>query len=155
MLSFTLGNSAVDAEPFSINGEDIRQAPYAQSRFSMIVGGPLVIPHLINDSKTQFFVTYFGTRARNPDTFTDTVPTLLERQGNFSEATQSLGPGATAVPLQLFYPGTNEAIANNIIPTSLLSPTALGLLNYYPKPNEAGIRITICMRRQISPIQTI
>ncbi|MGC2658617.1 MAG: TonB-dependent receptor, partial [Bryobacteraceae bacterium] len=138
MLSFTLGNSAVDAEPFSINGEDIRQAPYAQSRFSMIVGGPLVIPHLINDSKTQFFVTYFGTRARNPDTFTDTVPTLLERQGNFSEATQSLGPGATAVPLQLFYPGTNQAIANNIIPTSLLSPTALGLLNYYPKPNEAG-----------------
>ncbi|HEX4810030.1 MAG TPA: TonB-dependent receptor [Bryobacteraceae bacterium] len=138
MLSFTLANSIVDAKPFSINGEDVPQAPYAQSRFSAIVGGPLVIPHLINDSKTQFFITYFGTRARNPDSFTETVPTSLEREGNFSQATQSLGPGQTNVPLVLYNPTTHQPIANNIIPTSLLNPISLGLLNYYPLPNEAG-----------------
>jgi hypothetical protein len=138
MLSFTLDNSAVNAKPFSINGENVPQAAYAQSRFSLIVGGPLVIPHLIKDPKTQFFVTYFGTRARNPDSFTETVPTALEREGNFSQATQSLGPGQTNVPIVLYNPTTRQPIANNIIPTSLLSPVSLGLLNYYPLPNENG-----------------
>jgi hypothetical protein len=138
MLSFTLDNSAVNAKPFSINGEDVPQAAYAQSRFSLIVGGPLVIPHLFKDPKTQFFVTYFGTRARNPDSFTETVPTTLEREGNFSQATQSLGPGLTNVPIVLYNPTTQQPIANNIIPTSLLNPVSLGLLNYYPQPNEAG-----------------
>ena len=56
-LSFTLQNSAVNAKPFSINGLDIPQAAYAQSRFSAIVGGPLVIKKLIKDPGTQFFLS--------------------------------------------------------------------------------------------------
>jgi hypothetical protein len=136
MASFTLNNSALDAKPFSINGLDIPQAAYAQSRFSLIVGGPLTIPHIINSPKTQFFVTYFGTRARQPELFTETVPTMAERSGDFSQAVQSLGTNATNVPVTIFDPTTHQPFAGNAIPAYLLNPIALGLLRFYPLPNE-------------------
>ena len=136
--SFTLQNSALNAKPFSINGLDIPQAAYAQSRFSFIVGGPLLIPKIVKDPSTQFFITYFGTRARNPVLFTETVPTALERLGDFSQATQSLGTSTTNVPVTIFNPATRQPFAGNVIPSNLLNPIALGLLKYYPLPNEPG-----------------
>ena len=136
--SYTLQNSAVNAKPFSLNGLDIPQSSYAQSRFSFIIGGPLVIPKLIKDPKTQFFITYFGTRASTPDLFTETVPTAAQRAGDFSQTTQSLGTSATNVPVTIFQPGTNTPFPGNRIPTSSLNPIALGLLNFYRLPNQAG-----------------
>lgn len=137
--SFTLTNSAVNAKPFSINGLDIPQAAYAQSRFSLILGGPLVIPKLAHDPKTQFFVTYFGTRARNPRLFTQTVPTALQRSGDFSQSIQSLGTSATSVPVVIFDPTTQAPFANNKIPVNRLNPAALRLLQFYPLPNQASL----------------
>lgn len=137
--SYTLANSAVNAQPFSINGLTLPQASYAQSRFSLIVGGPLVIPKLFKDPKTQFFLTYFGTRSRTPQLFTETVPTSLQRLGDFSQSVQSLGTGATAVPITVYDPSTHQPYANNRIPTSLLSPISLALLRYYPLPNQSGV----------------
>ncbi|MGI8959486.1 MAG: carboxypeptidase-like regulatory domain-containing protein [Bryobacteraceae bacterium] len=137
--SFTLANSAVNAKPFSLNGLDIPQASYAQSRFSFIVGGPLSIPKLLKNPSTQFFITYFGTRARNPELFTETVPAQAERQGNFSQAMQSAGATATSVPVMIVNPTTHQPFADNIIPSNLLNPIALGLLRYYPLPNQPGL----------------
>lgn len=126
-LSFSLQNSDLNAKPFSLNGLDLPQASYAQSRFSLIVGGPLVLPKLIKDPKTQFFVTYFGTRASTPQLFTETVPTAAERSGDFS-----------AVNALIYQPKTDSIFPGNRIPASLLNPIALGLLNYYPLPNQSG-----------------
>ena len=136
--SFTIQNSALNAKPFSLNGLDIPQAAYAQTRFSLIVGGPLVIPKIVKDPSTQFFFTYFGTRARTPSLFTETVPTVAERSGDFSQATQSLGTSATNVPVAIYNPTTHQPFANNIIPTQNLNPIALALLRYYPLPNQPG-----------------
>ncbi len=132
-------NSAVNAKPFSLNGLDIPQAAYAQSRFSLIVGGPLVIPKLVKDPKTQFFITYFGTRARTPELFAETVPTAAEREGDFSQAVQSLGTSNTAVPIAIFDPATRQQFPGNRIPQNLLNPIAAGLLNFYPLPNQPGL----------------
>ncbi|HLH01799.1 MAG TPA: TonB-dependent receptor [Bryobacteraceae bacterium] len=136
--SFTFQNSAANAKPFSLNGLDIPQAAYAQMRFSFIIGGPLVIPKIAHDTKTQFFLTYFGTRARTPELFVETVPDAAFRQGNFSQAVQSTGAN-TSVPVQIFDPTTHQPFANNIIPRNRLNPIALSLLNYYPLPNEPGL----------------
>jgi hypothetical protein len=138
MASFTLQNSALNAKPFSLNGLDVPQAAYAQSRFSLFVGGPLVIPKIVKDPKTQFFLSYFGTRARSPKLFTETVPSLDARAGDLSQATQSLGTSATSVPISLFDPTTRQPFAGNVIPSSRLSPIALALLHYYPLPNQPG-----------------
>jgi len=137
-MSFTLTNSALNAKPFSLNGLDIPQAAYAQSRFSVIVGGPLVLGKVVKDPKTQFFFTYFGNRGRAPELFTETVPTAAERSGDFSQATQSLGASDTSAPVKIFQPGTNTQFANNTIATSMLNPIALSLLHFYPLPNEPG-----------------
>ncbi len=97
-----------------------------------------MIKHVIKDPSTQFFITYFGTRSSSPELFTETVPTAAERDGDFAQATQSLGTSATNVPVSLFYPGTQQPIPGNQINRSKLSPIALRLLSYYPVPNQTG-----------------
>src|SRR5437899_330033 len=59
---------------------DSSKLEYLQNQFGATLGGP------IKKDKTFFFVTYEGDRIR-PGTSSDTVtvPTLLERAGNFSE----------------------------------------------------------------------
>jgi hypothetical protein len=136
--SFTLQNSALNAKPFSIDGLDIPQAAYAQSRFSLIVGGPLVLGKIVKDPKTQFFLTYFGTRSKVPQLFVENVPTEAERMGDFSQATQSLGSSATNVPVTIYAPLTHQPFPGNQIPANLLNPISQRLLNFYPLPKELG-----------------
>ncbi len=135
--SFTLQNSALNAKQFSINGIDVPQAAYAQSRFSLIVGGPLVIKK-IKDPKTQFFITYFGTRAKTPQLFAENVPTQAERNGDFSQAIESLGSAGTK-PVALYDPTNHQPIPGNVIPQSEISSVSQALLNrFYPLPNQVG-----------------
>jgi len=124
--SFTLQNSALNAKPFSLNGLDIPQAAYAQTRFSLIVGGPLVIGKL-KDPKTQFFLTYFGTRTKSPQLFAENVPTEAERNGHFSQLTSLI-----------YNPATHQPFADNQIPIGMLNPISLALLKFYPLPNQLG-----------------
>jgi hypothetical protein len=138
MVFGTLNNSALDAKPFSISGSDVPQPAYAQVRYGFLAAGPLTIPKVIKDPSTFFSISYFGTRAKNPQVNFSTVPTEEERQGNFSQAVQSVGANQTA-PVQLFYPGTTTPIANNVIPASMISPIAQGLLQYIPLPNAPGL----------------
>jgi len=133
MVFFNLNNSALNAKPFSITGLDVPQPAYAQSRFGFVAGGPLVIPKLVKDPSTTFFISYFGTRSRNPSTQVATVPTELERQGNFSESIQSNGP------VQLYDPSTHQPLAGNIIPASRLDPISQKLVSYFPFPNQPGL----------------
>jgi len=91
MVFFNLNNSALNAHPFSITGQEIAQPAYAQSRFGVVAGGPLVIPKLVKDPSTFFFLSYFGTRARNPYTAVATVPDR-PRQLRVDPA-RDVGPG--------------------------------------------------------------
>ena len=61
--------------------------PFHYNQFGYNVGGPFYIPGKFNKDKSKFF-WYWGqewVRYRFTDTATWTVPTLLMRQGNFSE----------------------------------------------------------------------
>jgi hypothetical protein len=133
MAYFTLQNSALNAKPFSITGQDVPEPAYAQSRFGFLLGGPLVIPKVVKDQSTFFFMNYTGTRSRQPYSAVETVPSLLERQGDFSQSVQTGGP------VQIFDPTTRAPFAGNVIPASLLDPIALKLLNYFPLPNQPGV----------------
>lgn len=139
MASFTLNNSAVNAKPFSLNGLDMPQAAYAQSRFSLMVGGPAVIPHVLKDPSTQFFLTYFGTRGKTPRLFAETVPTAAERVGDFSGAVQSLGASNRTAAVTLVNPFDKQPFQGNRIPPNLLNAQALALLKFYPLPNYSGL----------------
>jgi hypothetical protein len=67
------------------------------------------------------------------------VPTLLNRQGDFSDLRNTAGnlipiydpsTGSTA--------STRQAFANNVIPAARFDPVALAAMSYFPLPNRIG-----------------
>lgn len=124
-LFYSLRNSALDAAPFSINGQANTKAAYAQNRFGFNLGGPLEIPKLFSLDRTFFFVNYTGSLLRNGVDLVATVPTLAERAGDFSALTSVLYDPTTGLPFP------QNRIAS-------ISPIATGLLKYIPLPNQPG-----------------
>ncbi len=87
-----------------------------QNSFGGSIGGPLNIPHIYHGgAKTFFFSNYNGKRGENPFDQFSTVPTLQERQGNFSGVLYTTG-SAAGQPVQIFDPATNQPFAGNVIP---------------------------------------
>ncbi len=131
-IFYSLGDSALDASPYSLSGAGDEKPDYAQHRYGVTVGGPFSIPKLVKPSlSTFFFVNYFGTRASNPIDVLSTVPTLAERGGNFSQALTRSG-----APVQIFDPATHAQFPNNTITS--INPAAAGLLAFIPQPNLPG-----------------
>ena len=65
----------------------------------MIPAGPLKIPKLLDGRKGTFNLTYSLGRVRNGNTLTQTMPTLLERTGDFSQSIGAQGPVTIFDPL--------------------------------------------------------
>jgi hypothetical protein len=57
-----------------------------------VLGGPVV------RNKTFFFAMYEHTQAKSPLTSTRTVPTLLQRQGDFSQTRNAAGQSSVGLP---------------------------------------------------------
>ncbi len=132
-LGFILDNSALDARSFSLAGADTAKAAYSKARVTANVGGPLKIPHVLDGSKTTFFLNYQLARNRQGSTGTALMPTLSERGGDFSQA---VTPAGTAVAI--YDPLTGNPFPNNVIPSDRISPQAAALLKFYPLPNFAA-----------------
>ncbi|MFN7982373.1 MAG: hypothetical protein U0Q11_10985 [Vicinamibacterales bacterium] len=94
------------------------------------MGGP------IKKDRTFFFLDYQGQRQTIGRTVISTVPTLLQRQGVFTE---SIGG---RVPV-IYDPATTVGsvrtqFANSTIPANRMDPVALALLARYPLPTSSG-----------------
>jgi hypothetical protein len=146
---YGMGDSALNASPFSLTGQPTEKPSYLQNSFGGSVGGPLNIPHIYHGgSKTFYFINYNGKRAENPFDQFSTVPTQSERNGDFSGATYTSG-AAMGQPVVIFNPITGTT-GNQISPPAFTSsgaciPTpgaisciAEGLLPYIPLPNLPG-----------------
>jgi predicted heme/steroid binding protein len=139
-------NTIFDANPWQRNAVPRTTgitAPIHYNQFGYNIGGPFYIPNHFNTSKNKVF-WYWGeewVRYIFTDTNSLTVPTLLMRQGDFSELLD---------PNNIFYhktvvlldPKTGQPFPGNIIPApgtattgSTASPNGLGILNAYPLPN--------------------
>ena len=135
VLYFSDDNASLDATPYALNGTPAVKPQYNQSHFGANVGGPLKIPNLFDaGNKWFFFAGWNGSRGDTPYDAFSRVPTVDERNGNFSGATYNNG-----TPVQLFNPVTGQqyqynGILNAIDP-ALISPSAKALLQYIPLPN--------------------
>ncbi len=102
---------------------------FRRNQYGGTFGGPLA------KDRTFFFLDYQGQRQTIGRTVISTVPTVLQRQGVFTE------PIAGRVP-QIFDPATGASnrspFANNTIPLSRMDPVALSLLQRYPPPTSTG-----------------
>jgi Carboxypeptidase regulatory-like domain len=114
--------------------------------FGYSVGGPVILPKIYNGrNKLFFFTNYEGYRDVLPGSALLTVPTALQKAGNFSQTfttsgqliqiydptTVALVPGTTSTYTRAPYPG-------NIIPPSQINPVANNLIQYYPNPNATA-----------------
>jgi hypothetical protein len=125
---FSFTNSAVDARPFSLNGQDNPKPAYSQNRFGFNLGGPLAIPKLFDLSrKAQFTINYQGTLGRNPFDSIATLPNSALRSGDFS-----------SINSIIYDPSTHQPFPNNIIPPGRIDPIARNLLSYFPLPNQTA-----------------
>ena len=130
-IYYGIGDSALNAAPYALAGEPATNPAYVQNSFGGSVGGPLNIPKVYHGgTKTFFFVNYNGRRGENPFDQFSTVPTLLERQGNFSQ-TQLKGQAVNVKD-----PATGSPFTSDTLPQ--INPIAQGLLQYVPTPNLPG-----------------
>lgn len=129
---FTLRDSALDARPYSLTGQTVNKASYSRPRFGLTLGGPLRVPKLFHSDKTFFFLNWTGTWSHSPFNAVATVPSALEQTGNFS---QSVANG----PVKVYDPLSGLPFPGNVIPASRLDPAAVGLLKYFPAPNQTGL----------------
>jgi trimeric autotransporter adhesin len=161
-IYYGIGDSALNAAPYALNGQ-VTNPSYQQNSFGGSVGGPLNIPKIYHGgTKTFFFANYNGRRGENPFDQFSTVPTLAERQGNFSALCltgfNSSGvcndvnsTGQTIDQIYSVNPATSVSTpyAGNVIPgfASQTCPwsaspgstnIAAGLLAYIPCPNLPG-----------------
>jgi len=111
--------------------------------FGYSVGGPVYLPKVYDGrNRTFFFHNYEGYRDVMPSRLLLTVPTELERTGNFSQRKDRNGnligiydPLTTApVPGQA-QKYTRQAFPGNLIPASRMDPVGKGLVAYYPSPS--------------------
>jgi len=125
-------NDKLDANNFFDNQVPLKpgltkasRAPLRRNQFGGTFGGPIV------KNKLFFFGDYQGLRDIAGHTGIYSVPTPLERTGDFS---QTLAPAAKLFQNAL----TGVAYPDLKIPASDLDPAAVKLINLYPLPNIPG-----------------
>ena len=103
------------------------------------LGGPVVIPKLYNGrNKTFFFVATEAYRQQDGSNSALSVPTALERVGDFSQSLNSKGSRQVIYdPQSTTSTGSRAAFAGNVIPPSQVSAIGLKLASYYPLPNTS------------------
>ncbi len=130
--------SNTDAKNYFSGGQPVPE--YSRNQYGGSIGGPLV------KQKLFFFFNYDRTQFNSPGTLTTTVPTDLQRTGDFS---QTFNPDGSLQ--QIYNPFSTFTDANgvhrnpfpgNVIPTGMLDPIALQLMKFYPEPTGAGDAIT-------------
>ena len=115
------------------------------NRFGATFSGPVMLPKVYDGRNKTFWIFSFEGLTRpgvERGTPFYTVPTVAQRGGDFSSLLQL---GAT---YQIYDPNTTTAapggrfqrlpFSGNIVPPSRLDKTALGLLDYWPLPNNQG-----------------
>jgi hypothetical protein len=118
---------------------------FHRTQFGGTLGGPIL------KDKLFMFGDYQGLRQKQPNGGSfQTVPTALERTGDFSELLTSASTISTTTPYQLvtgcntaagpkgtiYDPLTCAAFPNNVIPQTRLNQAALHYLNAFPLPNN-------------------
>jgi Carboxypeptidase regulatory-like domain len=112
-------NAALDARNF-FAPPDQGDPKYQRNQFGFALGGPIV------KNRTFFFVDYEGSRVREGITRVTNVPTLAERNGDFSQSL--FAPPINPFPQQPFQ--------GNKIPDFFISPIGRAIAALYPAPNR-------------------
>ena len=138
-----LRNGHLDANNFFANKAGLERPLVHRNQFGFNLGGPLWLPGLYRQrNRTFIFGAFEGLRQQTPITSILTVPSLAQRQGDFSQTFNANGSQAVLYnPFSARTQGTSlvrDPFPGNRIPQPMIDPVALKLLPFYPQPNRAG-----------------
>ena len=125
-------NEALNANSFDNNRFGSPKPPYRFDTFGGVLGGP------VQKDKLFFFVSNEGWRIQKPtQRHRATVPTALERRGDFSQSVEQNG---TLIPVLDHM--TGNQFPNNMIPATRINRNGQGLLNFMPDVTDQGLYAT-------------
>ena len=113
-------STALDARNY-FAPEDEEAPDYSRQQFGGSVGGPIV------RDRTFFFADYEHTRLREGITRISNVPTLAERNGDFSNSLR-------VPPINPF---TGQPFPGNRLPDFFINPIGRSIAALYPEPNRS------------------
>jgi hypothetical protein len=138
-----LRNRIFNANDYFLNAAGKPRPPWVQNQFGANAGGPFRLPNYRGRNRTFWFASWEGFRLRTGEPFTATVPTVQERNGQFSLITTPImDPCAGVVNAQGACPGSTATpvpFGGNRIPANRINPTSRALLDLWPLPNSPGI----------------
>jgi outer membrane receptor protein involved in Fe transport len=136
-------NKVLRANDFFSNRASRPRQPFNFNQYGATLGGP------IRKDKTFFFFNWEQFKQRTLATTIRTVPTALQREGDFSQTFTNTG-----ALVQIFDPLSTRPDPNNPanrirdqfpgnrIPANRISPTARAVNAFFPAPNQAGTALT-------------
>jgi hypothetical protein len=141
-LFYYFRNEDLNANDYFNNRNNQPRARYRFNTYGGTLGGPVPLPGRFKPlSKKLFFFTNFDVE---PSTVPNgaryyTVPTALERQGDFS---QSYIPGSTTL-YTVINPATGQQFPGNIIPPAAINSTLQTILTkVFPSPNFTNTAVS-------------
>jgi len=112
---------------------DAEKSPLLRNQFGATVSGPVTVPGLYRGKdRTFFLLSGEGYRQSLGSTRLTSVPTVLERTGDFSRSLDTSGNLAVVSD-----PLTGKTFPLNRIPESRIDPIAQSASAYYPLPNRS------------------
>jgi len=120
-----LRNDKLDARSFFSPERD----PLQRNQFGFVFSGPIVRNH------TFFMTNYEGQRERRTRTPFYSVPSVAERDGDFTGANPIFDPMSLDPETNLRQP-----FPNNTIPKDRFGKMGTAILKYYPLPNLEGVK---------------
>jgi hypothetical protein len=132
LVSYFKRHEQFNANNFFRNRTGQAKVRYRYNTWTYNVGGPVYIPGKFNANKDKLF--FFWNQEFWPLESTSTgrltVPTELERAGNFSE---TVDLNRALIPIR--DPGTQIPFSGNIVPPGRINSSGQALLKIFPAPN--------------------
>ncbi len=159
--TYMLRHDKLNANNFDSNARGLAKTPFRVDDAGGSIGGPIL------RNRMFFFSSYHGLRNDQTATMLQTVPTALERVGNFSR-TFIRDENGNAVPARVFDPWNVTQLGPDLFQraefpnATIPNPDsfALKMFSYYPLPNRTpddvfnlnnfGADITTTVRRHSS-----
>ncbi len=138
-----LRNDHLDANSWTNNRSNLKKTTFQRNQYGGSIGGPVW-----KSKKLYAFGAYEALRQGAPSVNVSSVPTALQRAGNFSQTFNSDGSLSVIYDPSTTRPNPNGAgyvrdpFPGNIIPSARFDPVGAKVVQLYPNANVGGDAFT-------------
>ena len=126
----------LNANSWTNNRQGFARGRDRQNQAGLTLGGPIFIPKVFNTNREKlfFFVSEEKQWNLSPVTTTATVPTALERIGDFSQSVSNNGTPVKVLDPTSGFGSTRVQFPGNLVPSTMWNADMRKLMNLMPLP---------------------